>query len=216
MTADGDRWNRNIHYHDLLVALGPADRALDVGCGGGLLTRQLASTCGSVVGIDPHGPSIVGARSETTQESVSYVVGDILDHPFAPGSFDLIVSVAALHHMDAETGLNRMAELLAPGGRLGIVGVGRSSYPRDLPRDVLAGVATQAYKRAHRVNPWDHTAPIVWPPPLTDHQMKALATKVLPGSSFKRRLHGRHTIIWAKPESTEATGRHGCDATIPR
>lgn len=200
MTAEGDRWNRNIHYHDELLDLGPARNALDVGCGGGLLTRQLSRICDSVIGIDPHEPSIVGARSETTERSVSYVVGDVLDHPFETDSFDLIVSVAALHHMDAEIGLRRMAELLAPGGRLGIVGIGRSSYPRDLVRDALAGAATQIYKRAHRINVWDHAAPIVWPPPLTDHQMEALVAIVLPGSEFKRRIHGRHTITWTKPD----------------
>jgi len=198
MRSDSDRWNRNTHYHHLLTALGPADRALDVGCGGGMLSRQLAPRCGSVIGIDPHEPSITGARSETPEENVSYVVGDILDHPFEPNSFDVIVSVAALHHMDAEAALLKMSNLLAPGGRLGIVGIGRSSYPRDLPRDVLAGLATQAYQRVHRLKPWAHSAPMVWPPPMTDHQKKSLAERVLPGSAFQRRVHGRHTIIWTK------------------
>ena len=92
-----------------------------------------------------------------------------------------------------------MAHLLTPGGRLGIVGIGRSSYPRDLLRDALAGVATQIYKRAQGVEVWDHGAPMVWPPPLTDHQMRKLTENVLPGSEFKRRIHGRHTITWDKP-----------------
>lgn len=210
MTADRDRWNRNIHYHDLLVELGPAGNALDVGCGGGLLTRQLASVCESVVGIDLHEASIRDARSETSERSVSYVVGNVLDHPFEPGSFDLIVSVAALHHMDAEAGLRRMAQLLARGGRLGIVGIGRSSYPRDFLRDALAGVATQIHRRARGVDVWNHAAPIVWPPPLTDHQMRKLATKVLPGSEFKRRIHGRHTITWTKPDSAANSDFKAC------
>lgn len=194
--SDGDLWNRNIHYHDLLVNLGPATNALDVGCGGGLLSRQLASCCGSVVGIDPHEPSIIGARSDTREQNVSYVVGDVLDFPFEPGSFDLIVSVAALHHMEAKAGLQRMADLLAPGGRLGVVGIGRSTYPRDLIRDVVAGVATKVHQQVRGVTVWDHTAPMVWPPPLTDHQMRRLVKRALPGSEFKRRLHGRHTITW--------------------
>lgn len=162
------------------------------------MTRQLSLRCSSVVGIDPHEPSIVTARSESFEKNVSFVVGDIMSFPFEPGSFGLVVSVAALHHMDAETGLRRMADLLAPGGQLGIVGIGRSSYPRDLPRDVLAGLATQIYQRANNVTAWAHSAPMVWPPPLTDHQMKQLSQCVLPGSVFRRRLHGRHTITWTK------------------
>jgi len=201
VATNNDRWNRNIHYHEVLLTLAPANRALDIGCGGGMLTRQLAPLCESVVGIDPHEPSISGARDETVEANVSFVVGDVLDHPFELKSFDLIVSVAALHHFDAEVGLRRMSDLLAPGGHLGIVGIGRSSYPRDLPRDLIAGVATQMYQRVHRVAAWDHAAPMVWPPPLTAQQVKALCQRVLPGSEFRRRLQGRHTITWTKGEA---------------
>ncbi len=201
MTAQpsDQQWNRNMHYHSLLVALAPATRALDVGCGGGLLSRELAPRCTSVIGIDLHEPSIAEARAMTLASNVEYIVGDVLTHDFEAESFDLVVSVAALHHLDAEAGLRRFAELLRPGGRLGVVGIGRSVYPRDLARDVLAGIATQVHLRAHGKTPWNHSAPIVWPPPLTDRQMRKVVTTTLPGAEFRRRLHGRHSIIWTKP-----------------
>lgn len=199
MATETKKWNRNIHYHRALTDLAFGTRALDVGCGGGMLTRQLSLRCTSVVGIDPHEPSITAARTESLEKNVSFVVGDVMSYPLELGSFGLVVSVAALHHMDAEAGLRRMADLLSPDGKLGVVGIGRSSYPRDLPRDALAGIATQVYQRVNNVTAWDHSAPMVWPPPLTDHQMKELSQRVLPGSTFRRRLHGRHTITWIKP-----------------
>ena len=59
---DDQRWNRNIHYHPLLLAVADHGRVLDVGCGGGLLTRQLADQVAEVIGIDPDLPSIELAR----------------------------------------------------------------------------------------------------------------------------------------------------------
>jgi hypothetical protein len=41
----------------------------------------------------------------------------------------MITSVAALHHMDARAALDRMSQLLAPGGRLAIVGLARTVTP---------------------------------------------------------------------------------------
>ncbi|NOX28860.1 MAG: class I SAM-dependent methyltransferase [Actinobacteria bacterium] len=125
-------WNRNTHYHPLLLALTPAKRALDVGCGTGLLTRQLAPLAENVVGVDLHGPSIDEARASTNAANVTYEQGDVLTHPFDQECFDLIVSVAAVHHFGAAQGLRRFVSLLKPGGRLGIVGIPASSYPRDL------------------------------------------------------------------------------------
>jgi len=49
-----DGWNRNIHYHDLILKAIPpgCQRTLDVGCGRGALSRQLGRYCEEVIGID--------------------------------------------------------------------------------------------------------------------------------------------------------------------
>ncbi len=41
------------------------------------------------------------ARQADEGSEIEYLVGDFLTHPFAPASSDAIISVAALHHMDA-------------------------------------------------------------------------------------------------------------------
>ena len=204
-TPESERWNRNIHYHTFLLNLGPADRVLDIGCGGGTLTRQLAKTSQEVVGIDLDSPSIIEAQTDTDSSNVSYVLGDFFSHPFEPESFDLVVSVAALHHFDASAGLTRMAELTKPGGTVGLVGIGRSEYPRDLARDALSASATFLHRHIRRKKLWDHNAPIVWPPPLTDAGVRELAAEVLPESVFRRRIHGRHTLVWTKPGRKTST-----------
>jgi len=55
-----ERWNHNIHYHRLILEAVPAgcQRALDVGCGEGMLARQVPC----VAGIDQDAASIEMAR----------------------------------------------------------------------------------------------------------------------------------------------------------
>jgi len=51
-----------------------------------------------------------------------YVRGDFLTHPFEPASFDVVTTVAALHHMDVTAALGQVHELLKPGGVMCAVG----------------------------------------------------------------------------------------------
>lgn len=199
--ADEQRWNRNIYYHPLLLELANQGRVLDVGCGGGLLTRQFAPLSSKVVGIDPDAPSIELARSETTAENVDYVLGDVLTSDFEPASFDLVVSVATLHHFDAEQGLLRFAALTKPGGHVGVIGIGRDRMPQDLPRQALAFATTLYHRTIRGKTLWDHSAPVVWPPPHSEREMQSLSADVLPGSRFRRHLQGRYSIIWQAPNS---------------
>src|SRR5262245_11205988 len=103
------RWNHNVHYQPILLDAVPknAEVVLDVGCGTGTLTRALRDRASRVVGIDLDEASIALARHATGKE-IEYVVGDFFSCPFAPQSFDAVLSVAMLHHVDAVTGLRRM------------------------------------------------------------------------------------------------------------
>ncbi|MFI6292403.1 class I SAM-dependent methyltransferase [Nonomuraea sp. NPDC050790] len=199
----GRRWNHNIHYHSRILGAVPdgAKRALDVGCGEGMLARELRQAVPYVTGIDLHEPSIGQARAYPGD--IDYIVGDFLTHPFEPGSFDVVASVATLHHMDAADGLARMSELLRPGGVLAVVGLARSELPGDLPRD-LAGIVVGQVHRAFK-GLWKQTSPTVWPPPVTYRQMRALSAEMLPGSQYRRHLLLRYSVIWRKPREHGAS-----------
>ena len=128
-----ERWNHNTHYHRMVLDAVPpgATSALDVGCGEGMLARELRARVPNVTGIDLDEPSIALARE--AGGGVEYVLGDALTHPMGP--FDLVVSVATLHHLDARAGLRRFADLTAPGGRLVVVGLAADDGLRDAPRE---------------------------------------------------------------------------------
>jgi len=155
MSGHERRWNHNTHYYPLILAAVPDGclRALDVGCGEGLLTRELAVRVPEVVGIDNDEPSIALAREQGPEGRAEYVLGDFLGYPFPAASFGLVSCVAALHHMDPAAALTRMAELLTPGGVLVVNGVARPA-PRDLPLDLAAVVANLGYRAARGY--WHH------------------------------------------------------------
>lgn len=192
------RWNHNIHYHRVILDVVPTtcERALDIGCGEGMLTRQLREVVPSVVGIDLDEPSIELAGRQPAG-GLDYVVGDVLTYPFEPASFDLIASVAALHHLDTADGLRRMDQLLRPGGTLAVVGLARSTTPPDRLLDLVGAISS----RRHRLSKtyWEHSAPIVWPPPDSYGQTRDTARRLLPGVGYRRHVVWRYSLVWVKP-----------------
>jgi 2-polyprenyl-3-methyl-5-hydroxy-6-metoxy-1,4-benzoquinol methylase len=196
---EAERWNHNIHYHPLALKAVPRDaqRALDIGCGEGMLARKLRQTVPSVLGIDLDQPSIDLAK-EHDGAGIEYALGDFLTYPFETGSFDLVCTVATLHHMDAEAGLTRMRELLRPGGALVVIGLARSRLPADLPVE-LAGVVAHRFHALTKSN-WNHPSPIMVPSGETTYtEMRRLAGRLLPGARYRRHLMWRYSLTWVKP-----------------
>lgn len=109
-----------------VAAIAPVGgRVLDVGCGPGHLSIQLAREHGlEVIGLDLDPAMIDRARANTerleAQESgrPSFLVGDVASLPFPDGSFDVVVSTLSMHHWDdPSAGLAEIARVLRPGGR---------------------------------------------------------------------------------------------------
>jgi SAM-dependent methyltransferase len=64
MSARPRRWNHNLQYHPVILGAVPAGcrRALAVGCGEGMLARELRQVVPDVTGIDRDAASIDRAR----------------------------------------------------------------------------------------------------------------------------------------------------------
>lgn len=94
-------------------------RALDVGCGGGVLAEELARLGCRVTGVDPAGPSLAVARAHAAGAGLAVDLvrarGEAL--PLADGSFDLVVCCDVLEHVDdVDLAVAEAARALRPGG----------------------------------------------------------------------------------------------------
>jgi SAM-dependent methyltransferase len=150
-------------FHELYVGLprqGPGNRAcaeralalcgelpesprvLDLGCGVGGQTLQLAAlTSGTIVALDALAPAVERLRAAVAErglaERVQPMVGDMADPGLPPGSFDLVWSEGALYSIGLEPALRECHRLLRPGGRLAFTdAVWRQAEP---PAEVKAG-----------------------------------------------------------------------------
>lgn len=192
-------WNHNIHYHRLVLrALRPGfERALDVGCGRGLLARELAGHCDHVVAIDPDEEALEHARGlGDAGGRIEYVRGDILRYPLPEQSFDLIAAVATLHHLPLEPALSRFAELLKPGGVLVVIGLSRAREPLDYVFGAAAFPVHLLLKLL--LGNTDVGAPLRDPrESFADIRMSCDA--ILPGAELRRLLLFRYCLVWHKP-----------------
>jgi SAM-dependent methyltransferase len=108
-------WRYSPLFFDLVPP--PRRRALDLCCGEGRLSRDLAARGHTVVGLDAS-PTLLDFAREADPEG-EYVLGDATALPFEDASFDLVVVYNAL--MDVEDMAGAVAEaarVLEPGGRL--------------------------------------------------------------------------------------------------
>lgn len=104
-------------------------RALELGCGTGLLTRRLLAAL-------PAGSSLLATDLSATMveraaPSCPGAVFQVMDaeHPAVEGKFDLVASsLAAQWFTDLDGTLKRLAGLLAPGGRLLLTTMGAGSF----------------------------------------------------------------------------------------
>ena len=105
--------------------LAPGGSALDVCCGTGDLTLELAGRVapdGYVIGCDFSEPMLDLAREKATGrgiDSVRFEWADALELPYDSGRFDAVtVGFGVRNFSDRDRGLRELARVLRPGGRL--------------------------------------------------------------------------------------------------
>lgn len=136
--AEGQHWAAHAEryeataagYWQSLLAAVPIDgdaAILDIGCGTGRSTRDLARVApsGSVLGVDLSAKMLEHARAKAGAEELSNVRFEQADaqvHPFDDDGFDLAVSVfGAMFFTDPVAAFTNVARALRPGGGLALL-----------------------------------------------------------------------------------------------
>jgi demethylmenaquinone methyltransferase/2-methoxy-6-polyprenyl-1,4-benzoquinol methylase len=102
----------------------PGLRALDVGCGTGDLTLELAGAgCRLVAGLDPVPEMLDAARTKIVGvRGIELVTGDALALPFPDASFEVVASGFVMRNVaDLPLALREQRRVLRPGGRIAIL-----------------------------------------------------------------------------------------------
>jgi ubiquinone/menaquinone biosynthesis C-methylase UbiE len=103
-----------------VLARCPPGRGLDVGCGTGALAARLAAAGYAMTGADPSEGMLAVLRSRAPAVAAVRASGVAL--PFDDGTFDVVLSVATMHHIadpaDVRATLTEMVRVARPGGRI--------------------------------------------------------------------------------------------------
>jgi len=198
----GDYWNHNVAFHRRIVrdAALRGGNALDVGCGDGLLLAHLATVCRCVVGLDPDVQVVARARRRLEQNPQAEVLLDDVMDPDLPqriGTFETVSCVATLHHLPLEPAMARLSELVAPGGRLIVVGLAANGSLWDWVLSALAVLPLRVVGTLRRETP--DIGVVTRPPRQTLAEIRAAASRMLPGATIRRRFYYRYTLIWDRP-----------------
>lgn len=136
------------------LAARAGEKVLDLGCGDGRLTTELAASGARVIGVDLSLSQIAAARRRGTRACVA----DGTHLPFADGGFDAVLSNAALHWMrPPETVLREVRRVLKRGGRF----VGEMGGAGNVAR-IIGAIAAAMAQRGLDVSaawPWYFPTP---------------------------------------------------------
>lgn len=99
------------------VVLGPGVRALEFGCGTGLLGFELADSVGALAFADTSPGMLDQVGRKIAERGLTHASTLNLTLAALSGSFDLIFSLMVLHHIDDVPGqISALAGVLSPGG----------------------------------------------------------------------------------------------------
>jgi SAM-dependent methyltransferase len=97
--------------------LGAGSRVLEIGCGLGHMTREVARVCEAEIIATDLSPAVIAAVARDAPPRVEYRVANVEQLDFEDASFDAVIGNAVLHHLRLEVAMPEIVRVLKPGGR---------------------------------------------------------------------------------------------------
>jgi len=110
------RWARRVKM--LSGHLLPGMSVLEVGCGTGYFTRELARFGADMVAIDVSPELLEIAKANCSAPNVRYEIQNAYELSYSDALFDSVVGSSVLHHLEIEEAVREIYRVLKPGGTI--------------------------------------------------------------------------------------------------
>jgi len=197
MKKQATPWNHNYAYNRWVSKkVGKRKHILDVGCGDGTLALYLRTSDNEVLGIDISDSSIQKANKKNAYSNVSFVQTSFEELAAKRESFDAIIFVASIHHMDMANAIDKAKKLLAKNGVLIIVGLAKPStlidkiveLARIIPSKIVSLIKENKTSEELNIDV-SYNFP-------TMNQVRHICNQKLSGYILKYGLHYRYLLTW--------------------
>jgi len=202
-----DKWDHNRQYQNYLLKNIPknCNCILDVGCGTGELTKKLTSYGKKVIGIDISENMLHEAHKRNSDEKIEYIKTSVEDYlEETDKRFDIIISTAALHHMNEERILKTMKDKLIENGKILILDIVKEKTVMDYFLSIIAVILNPIIMLVMdgrlRVSKNEREAweeHFQYDKYLTITEVKNIAKKVLGKAKIKKHLFWRYSLIYS-------------------
>ena len=110
------RWTRRVKMLSNHLRSGMG--VLELGCGTGYFTRELARSGANVVAIDVSRELLEIAQADCPAENVRYEIQNASALTYPSAMFDSVVGSSVLHHLEVNEALREIYRVLKPGGTI--------------------------------------------------------------------------------------------------
>ncbi|HEY4255849.1 MAG TPA: class I SAM-dependent methyltransferase [Candidatus Udaeobacter sp.] len=110
------RWARRVKM--LIRHLGPGMKVLELGCGTGYFTRELARSGADVVAIDVSPELLEIAKANCSAPNVRYEIQNAYELSYPDAVFHSVVGSSVLHHLEIEEAIREIYRVLKPSGAI--------------------------------------------------------------------------------------------------
>lgn len=127
--VEPDLWNEHYGRYLFAARLARGKRVIDLGCGSGYGSNELAQTAATVTALDIDPEAVAYAQQHFQRENLTYLPASCEDVPLADGSADLVIAFELIEHLRRPDQLLAEAKrLLAPGGQFIVSTPNRAYY----------------------------------------------------------------------------------------
>jgi 2-polyprenyl-3-methyl-5-hydroxy-6-metoxy-1,4-benzoquinol methylase len=110
------RWARRVKM--IGAHLKPGMTILELGCGAGYFTKELARSGAEIVAIDVSADLLEIAKANCPASNVRYEIQDACALTYSDAAFDSVVGSSILHHLEIEPALRELRRVLKAGGTI--------------------------------------------------------------------------------------------------